>query len=389
MLFGYPVAATRNNWFHDCLCETLRTIHALADANEGYPDWPSVLPTAHRKPLEDRPKLRGLLKAYNDAIRQLAREQRDMVLGALESENRIPELLSGAQDCVRADGLPQVVQEPVAELFEFAFQLLAPLKVRDQHYAAVHAEMPAHVCPFCGIEHFSSPRSKREALDHYLARSYYPFAAANLRNLVPMCHKCNSGYKLAADMVRRVDGTGRVAFDPYNHTRIQVLLDESDPFGGSTEILPNWRIRFLPETPEVSTWDDVFSVRERYRQDHLDDAYVPWIRQFAELARDRVRPYSDEKLIEALRWYEEAHRDPELEFHERAFLKAAVFRMLRQRCQQKHSRLLKLLRDLVAPPDAEPVAVVSEPAVEGARTSVAVGPVQSTTLPEVGSVPPP
>lgn len=348
MLFGYPIAATQNNWLHDCLCEAVRNIHTIAEAGKRYPTWPLVLPKAHRARLKTRTGLRDRVKAYNQAIRGLAKADRDIVLQAVEAENRIPDLLSGACDCATLDDMPKVVREPIEDLFGFAFDLLTDLNLRDQQYAAIYMAAPEHICPFCGTEYFDAPGAAREALDHYLTRSRYPFAAANLRNLVPMGHKCNSSYKLASDLLRCADGSRRVAFDPYNHTKVGVLLDDSDPFHGATEHTPRWDIRFEPETPAVPTWDEVFSVRERYRRDHLDPSFPNWLRLFGQwVRRSRLQTDTDEALVAALRQYEEFWVEQGL--HDRAFLKAAVFRMLRRRCETGHQRLMEQLRNLVVP----------------------------------------
>ncbi len=122
-------------------------------------------------------------------------------------------------------------------------------------------------------------------MDHYLARSIYPFAAVNLLNLVPMCHECNSDYKKAADMVRHANGKRRVAFDPYNHTKVDVRLDQSIPFAGKGGHLPDWKIELSPMSPEVDTWNDVFNVRQRYRNDFLDEDYESWIERCSQWRR--------------------------------------------------------------------------------------------------------
>ncbi len=348
MLFGYPVAATENNWLHDCLCEAVRNVHATADAGKLYPAWPKILPNAYRARLKSRTGLRRRVKAYDRAIRTLSSADRDVVLLAVEAENRISDLLAGVCDCATTDRLPEVVREPVDALFGFAFELLTDLDVRDQQYAAIYAAAPEHMCPFCGTEYFDAPGAAREALDHYLTRSRYPFAAANLRNLVPMGHKCNSSYKLASDLLRRADGSRRVAFDPYSHTRVDVSLDDSDPFDGATVNTPKWVIRFEPETAAVETWDEVFSVRERYRRDHLDPSFTNWLDVFRKsVRRAGLQTDSDAKLVAALQWYEEIWAESGMQ--DRAFLKAAVFRMLRGRCEAGHRRLLDQLKDLVTP----------------------------------------
>ena len=164
-----------------------------------------------------------------------------------------------------------------------------------------------------------------------------------------MGHKCNTNYKLAADVLYGADGARRVAFDPYNHTKIGLVLDDSDPFDGSTPNTPRWKIQFDPDSPAVPTWDAVFSIRERYKRDHLDEGYAAWLREFRNWARSADRHAdTDAGLLEALTRFE--HYCADNGMRDKAFLKAAVFRMLRLRCEQGHDRLKELLRNLLASP---------------------------------------
>lgn len=350
MLFGYPPAATQNNWLHDCVLAAVNNVHALVDAKKRYPPWPEILPIEHQATLRSRTGLRDRLKAYNIALRKLSlQSERDAVQAAVTDQNRIAELLSNASNCAALDALPTAIHDAVTSLFDFAFGLLTDLKVRDEHYKAIYDAAIEHVCPFCGTEYFDAPGAPREALDHYLAKSRYPFAAANLRNLVPMGHKCNSNYKLAVDVLYDAGGVRRVAFDPYNHAKIGIVLDDSDPFDGTKSHMPRWRIAFDPDAPAVSTWDAVFSIRERYQRDHLDEGYLAWLGEFRNWARsaDR-RGDTDAALVDALTRFEQYCADNGM--RDKAFLKAAVFRMLRLRCEQGHDRLKQVLRDLLSPP---------------------------------------
>lgn len=347
MLFGYPIAATTNNWLHDCLVQAVKSIHAAMDANRRCPAWPTVFPSAHQPTLKPHRKLCKLLKAYDKAVRGLAKPDRDAVLTAVVDQNRIAELLSTTCTCVPIDGLHADVREPARNLFDFAFGLLTDLSVRDEHYKAIYDSTVEHVCPFCGAEYFDAPGTRREDLDHYLAKSRYPFASANLRNLAPMGRKCND-YKLAKDLLHDTTGTRRVAFDPYNHTTISVVLDDSEPFGGTTANTPKWVIKFAPDTPGAQTWDEVFSIRERYRKNHLDKDFERWLTGFQNWARSaNLHADTDDKLVDALRRHEDYWVASGIQ--DRAFLKAAVFRMLRHHCEQGHQRLKDQLRDLVAP----------------------------------------
>jgi hypothetical protein len=349
VLFGYPITATSNNWLHECLTQAVRNVHAAVDANRECPAWPEIFHSKYQSMLKSRTALQKRVKAYDKAIRGLSKHDRDAILAAVADQNRIAELLSGAYDCASIDSLHPSARSSIIDLFDFGFYLLTGLGIRDAHYEAIYHSIAVHVCPFCGIEPFEEPGAHREALDHYLAKSRYPFVAANLRNLVPMGYKCNSSYKKAKDLLRDGKGVRRVAIDPYSHSAIKVVLDDSDPFGGSTETIPNWKIDFLPNLPVAQTWDDVFEIRMRYRQSNLDRDYANWLDTFSRWARrDGVQTDTDEGLVKALRRYEEIWVDNGIQ--DRSFLKAAVFRMLRLRCEQGHERLKRLLRDLIATP---------------------------------------
>ena len=346
MLFGYPVAATNDNWLHECLFETIGNVHTTVDAGNRYPRWPTILPAAQRVKLRASTGLQDRLANYDKAVRKLSKANRARILKAVGDQNRISDLVSGKCNCAKLTELPKTVHKSTKSLFDYAYERLTDLGVRDSHYSKIYASTPDHVCPFCGAEYMDAPGAPREDLDHYLAKSLYPFAAANLRNLVPMGHKCNSSYKLAIDIMWRTDGTRRVAFDPYNHAEIAVLLDDSDPFHGTIENTPRWEIHFAPDTPAVSTWDDVFSVRVRYCRDHLNPSYARWLGLFGVWVRSSgLEVDTDEAIVAALQCYENYWVESGM--HDRAFLKAAVFRMLRRHCEAGHQRLLNQIKDLV------------------------------------------
>lgn len=347
MLFGYPPAAVQNNWFHECMVRAIQEVHSRVDSQRRYPPWPQILPDAHQATLVSRRGLRDRVKAYDVALRRLGSQgERDAVLAAVTDQNRIAELLSNTSNCAALAELPATVHDAVISLFDYAFGLLTDLDIRDGHYKTIYDALPEHICPFCGTEFFDAPGAPREALDHYLAKSLYPFCAVNLRNLVPMGHRCNSSYKHAVDLLHDEGGMRRVAFDPYNHSKIAVVLDESDPFNGATPNTPNWQIEFDPDTPAVPTWDAVFCIRERYERDHLDEAYSAWLAEFRNWARSADQSGdTDANLVKALTRFEQYCSDNGM--RDKAFLKAAVFRMLRLRCEEGHERLKQLLRDLL------------------------------------------
>ena len=80
MLFGYPVAATQENWLHECLVEIVTTIHTSSTGMLDPMEWPELIPKAHRSILKDRSGLRKHLDAYRLAIAKLDANDRATVL---------------------------------------------------------------------------------------------------------------------------------------------------------------------------------------------------------------------------------------------------------------------------------------------------------------------
>jgi len=351
MLFGYPLAATAENWLHDCLSEILQVIHTCIDAGTPLPVWPDMIPELYRNRLHRRTGLRDRLSVYQIAVAKLAPVERSRILQAFNDQNKIALLLSCQCECEAITDLPPAIHASVKALFEFAFSLLTDLEIRDKHYKAIYDATSYHICPFCGCEYFDAPGAPREALDHYLPEHKYSFAAANLRNLVPMGNKCNSRYKLAQDILRKDDGTRRKSFDPYDQGTVTISLDNSQPFAGTIgrtgEPLPKWEIDFSSNTEEVTTWDDVFHVRERYERDVLNEAFNNWLNGFRSWCRDPRKniPNSDQEWVDEIEAYAIYHES--LGFEDRAFLKAAVFRMLHIHCKNGDERLIKFIKEVV------------------------------------------
>ncbi len=346
MFFGYPIAAAAENWLHECLCEMVLTVHASLEAGEDVSDWPAIIPAAHRAQLRPRWGLRDRIQAYAVAAAGLTAEQLVQVEVCLIQQNDIADLLSCAGDCEVIADLPAAIRTPAEDLFTFAFELLDDLGIRDTQYQQIYAVINPAVCPFCGSEYFDHPQSHREDLDHYLAKTIYPFAAANLRNLSPMGKKCN-GYKLQQDVLRDAAGLRRQSFDPYGNHNLRVSLINSVPFGGFEDQIPQWQIDFIPDSPECVTWDAVFSLRERIRNDTLNKSFGSWLRQFAVWFRRRkgLADLTDAKILESVREYKE---DLEIQgFEARLFLRFRVFEMLEAYCKQGHERLIELLRDVI------------------------------------------
>lgn len=168
----------------------------------------------------------------------------------------------------------------------------------DDHY---HKFMSVNIkgkCPFCGLHDVKGVHhSKREAYDHYLPKGVYPFNSINFLNLAPMCHECNSSYKLAKDPMYAPK-------DPLNSNAGQRRLS----FYVYSAIQPNYNIGITLKTnniaklkpvdidlniisgakqEQIDTWMDVYGIDERYKAKCLLDSEGKiWIQQIIEEAEN-------------------------------------------------------------------------------------------------------
>lgn len=351
MLFGYPVAATAENWLHDCMVAAIASVHQLIEEQKPLPDWPEVIPLAYRTKLLSRRGLRDRFVDYAEAVRQLSTENRKAVLDAVRSQNRIAELLAGQCECQGLGELPASVREPAKSLFSFAFDLLTDLGIRQRQYQEICNGIPERVCPFCGCEGLDAPGAPQEDLDHYLPRSKYPFAAANLRNLAPMGGRCNSSYKRTQDPLRRDDGVRRLACDPFAASGIAVSFENSVIDEVTTgPLVSDWVIDFAPDTEAVKTWDEIFRIRERWTRDVLDEkTFNKWLGDFQSFCKSSNIPIAeDADVVDAVKRFQEYLADCGFEGH--AFLKAAAFKLFFRKCEAGSQRLLPIFRALADAP---------------------------------------
>src|SRR5688572_4791744 len=124
MFFGYPLAATAQNWLHECLVQMVIAIHGALDAGQQPPAWPGSIPAAYRARLRRRYGLRNHLAVYAAAAQALTGAQRAQVLTCMNQQNAIADLVSCASNCESVSDLPDAIRKPTTDLFVFAFDLL-------------------------------------------------------------------------------------------------------------------------------------------------------------------------------------------------------------------------------------------------------------------------
>lgn len=304
MFYGYPRRSTDANLVHECFVHVVLLAHDCADQGQHLPVWRECLPDRCRgnEKWERKTGPYSKLKQYFDALTELAPDEREAVRRAVEAQRDFDGFLSAEGDCVVLEALPEGIRQVARNLADCFFNVLGDEDVRDTAYQMIWDELrgAGHalpVCPFCNIEPLRPPRgvggrdrrTRRPELDHYLPRSLYPFAAANLLNLPPMGDDCNTR-KREKDILRTgKNGRLRRVFHPYEQRQLIVDFNQSVPFEGECSFglaKPRWEISFraqgLDVSDEVASWDSIFDVRYRYSCEILDLCYESWLQSMVD-----------------------------------------------------------------------------------------------------------
>ncbi|WP_339074915.1 hypothetical protein [Teredinibacter turnerae] len=368
MLRCYPIAATGENWLHETITSIISDLHALLARGDNIvksqETWRQLVPEnleeSKRNKIIALRGVRDRVFAYLAEIEKLMPMELPRILSVMECQNRVSELLRGVEEICSLEAEFPPVHEKVKDLFVFCYGKLTELGVRGRQYRIIFNDLPEKTCPFCGIERVMNPDETAQDQDHYLAKSIYPFAAANMRNLVPMCRVCNRDYKKNRDVIRGDDGNRRLAFDPYDCVSPSVSLLGSKLDAQNNSILPEWQIEFIPGSQQAETWAAVFDIRTRYKRDVLNQNFNRWFGDFAKkCSADRRRKLidvglGDEQILERLQFYfEDKTENPSIR---EGFLEPKIFEFLLAQFQTGNQRVIDLIRDAVLGVQLEDVA---------------------------------
>ncbi|WP_455927817.1 hypothetical protein [Pseudomonas capeferrum] len=360
MLRCYPIDATQENWLHDAVTNLIHEVHQKLDAghiiNNTQADWVQLIDDSvtidNRDKIKKFTGMRKHLFSYKDEILNLTPQQRGSILAAMTNQNLIENLLDGSQQAQLINTSHPTVHEKAKTLFVFCFEKLTELNIRENQYQIIFDSLPEKICPFCGIERVMDPSETAQDQDHYLAKSIYPFAATNMRNLVPMCRCCNRDYKKDINVIMDANGTHRAAFDPYNCIPPEISLARSTLVQDTSPVKFEWEIDFLSEPDKSKTWDEVFSIRNRYKRDVLNRYFDRWLSGFKiqctkHRARGIIQPnFTNDQIRDQLQYYQEYKAEhPSIGLA--GFLEPLAFKLLLKMYDDGDDRIIKLIRDTV------------------------------------------
>ncbi|MGC9935246.1 HNH endonuclease [Priestia aryabhattai] len=156
----------------------------------------------------------------------------------------------------------------------------------DDHYKEFVKINSKGKCPFCGLYDIDSEYDHtREAYDHYLPKSKYPFSSINFKNLAPICNKCNSGNKGSKDPLHDINGNRSKTFYPYNSIPHIIEVDLEINSMDIDSLTPqDITINFGPASleEELKTWNYLFNIEKRYKNKCCSADAKYWITQIFE-----------------------------------------------------------------------------------------------------------
>ena len=328
MLFTYDATANVNNWLHDRIYfSILEAVNSL-DAGNAPVLWPEILTDPEKVLLSNRTAVKKRYNKFIVELRKLDAVQRSRVRNAVVTSNDIPGILLASNPCEKIETLPEVFRTAVSNLFETLFNLLNDLEIRAEQYKIIYEKIDVDVCPFCGLEMLPKPGGPKHDWDHYMPKSFYPFAGANLKNLVPMGVFCNQRIKGSKDILFDGAGARRLCFDPFGFEVAGVHIDgvELHEYEGIDEI--SWLVSCISNDPAyANTWNQIWHVSDQYAGVIKKRFKTSWLTQFVKLSCRQGPPSTREEVLLALEYmidYCEAEQHSGA-----AFLKKAVFEWIK------------------------------------------------------------
>lgn len=251
-----------------------------------------IMEELHRRDLAEKLK-DGSGKDFYESINEIFNEFKklsnleiDQYQRDFDSNNMIEELCSGSLEHVptvyvevpdNKKELNEKIQKFFKNIYSSGFFNLAFVKEvvgsdLGRYYKDFVRKNDTGTCPFCGLLPIDGEYDPtREAFDHYLPKSKYPFNSVNLKNLAPSCGKCNSGNKIDQDPLRGV-ANRRKAFYPFSLEKTGIELSvklnaKCFSNGGELQLRPEGieiEIQSTNYFEEVNTWKELFRIETRY-----------------------------------------------------------------------------------------------------------------------------
>lgn len=212
---------------------------------------------------------RDLIEKFHIAFIKLDQANRNNFIDIFDRTNNVQIQFANPSTALRLNNYPKSIKKEAKALFLNLYDdTLNKYGVKD-HYTQVYKEKKDSWCPFCGMEKYIHPQRQKQDYDHLLYKANYPVASINMYNLAPMGIFCNRIFKKTKDLLLDSTGKARSAINPY----FDVIQPRINLAGSTMSSDPKkrvWKVNITPNSQEVITWDSVFCISQRCKEDFLD-----------------------------------------------------------------------------------------------------------------------
>jgi len=273
------------------------------------------------------------IKRIYNIFKGIDEPQRTKIKEAFEQAEKIEQLCNKSTDPILLSDLHETVEKDIKPLFKWCYEdLLDKKKVSGdklQYYKKLIKQNKFKYCPCCGLIDFESDdddNEVREAYDHYLPKSEFPFASVSFKNLVPLCYKCNSERKKAKNPIEK----DRIAYYPFIdnpdthsiqiNSTFDLDLDENKDL-----VLNNLEIILGGDKLKSDTWNWLFDIEDQYSR-KIRRSSQSFLRDLKERYRYKLKLDNQAKFKDFLN--EELELYKKDVYYDCRFLKIAIIKHL-------------------------------------------------------------
>lgn len=216
-----------------------------------------------------------------------------VVQSAYANNNNILGICNRTVDPIKYSQLPNAIQQPVRSLYDSIWTMLshkdAYVEIKNlcgtlkTHFETFRQTNLKSVCPFCGMGSLLHAEDKmKNAYDHYIPKSEYPFCSVNFQNLFPICDTCNKngnkGFKDIPYFPAPNNTVREVLYFPYNNAteghKIKLKISSSS-FNLSNK--NSWTLDIdcdpTANRSRKDRWIEIYNIEDRYKSKIASDSY--------------------------------------------------------------------------------------------------------------------
>ncbi len=322
MIYGYKYKSFKIEKFHD---EIMYFFKYLLENEPKEYDVNKMFNPSFKPLIEASKKFEPLLKELIEEYAKLDKEKKRKIKLAFKNNNQIKKLCNGSLTPVQYEEFKSVFSDKLKVFFEKLWDDYSHNKKIETNYGTVkehfdlfvdEGHQEALICPFCGLSALKPSKGEyRDAYDHYLPKSLFPFTSMNFKNLVPTCQTCNSRSEKGDKPVIYNRKKRQRVFFPFdtklniNSIKLEICPSTKYNIKSKSTLLSQiqWEYSLKinnKKSIELIQWENIYGIQRRSKEYMLsmEKSWFSWILdRYKESIEDGVSfsKFKDRILLEA------------------------------------------------------------------------------------------